>query len=246
MTPDMNTISKRGANPRMAALRAAFPYTIPIMAGFLFLGMTYGVYMVQSGFDFWYPMLTSIAVFGGSLEFMIVTLLLSPFNPLQALMVALMIQARHLFYGITMLDRYRDVGKKKPYMIFGLCDETFSIVCSVDAPGGVSRSWFMFFVTLLDQAYWFCGCTLGALFGMLIRFNTQGLDFAMTALFVVIFIEQWRKDRQHISAMIGLGFSVLSLLIFGPDNFLLPSMGAILAALAILQKPIERKGGEAA
>ena len=231
---------------RMAALRAAFPYTIPIMAGFLFLGMTYGVYMVQSGFDFWYPMLTSVAVFGGSLEFMIVTLLLSPFNPLQAFAVALMIQARHLFYGITMLDRYRDIGRKKPYMIFALCDETFSIVCSVDAPGGVERSWFMFFVTLLDQCYWVCGCTLGALFGMLIRFNTQGLDFAMTALFVVIFIEQWRKDRQHISAMIGLGLSTLSLIAFGPDNFLLPAMGAILAALAILQRPIQRKGGEAA
>ena len=240
-----DTNTRRGP-ARMAALRAAFPFTIPVMTGYLFLGMTYGVYMVQSGLDFWYPILTSVVVFGGSLEFMIVTLLLSPFNPLQAFAVALMIQARHLFYGITMLDRYRDVGKKKPYMIFGLSDETFSIVCSVDAPGGVSRSWFMFFVTLLDQSYWICGCTLGALFGMLIRFNTLGLDFSMTALFVVIFIEQWRKDRQHISAMIGLGFSVLCLMIFGPDSFLLPAMGAILAALAVLKKPIERKGGEAA
>ena len=242
----MSDTLKRRGTARMAALRAAFPYTIPVMTGYLFLGMTYGVYMVQSGLDFWYPILTSMVVFGGSLEFMIVTLLLSPFNPLQAFAVALMIQARHLFYGITMLDRYRNVGKKKPYMIFGLSDETFSIVCSVDAPGGVSRSWFMFFVTLLDQCYWICGCTMGALFGMLIRFNTQGLDFAMTALFVVIFVEQWRKDKQHISAMIGLGFSILSLLIFGPDNFLLPAMGAILAALAALKKPIERKGGEAA
>lgn len=230
----------------MAALRAAFPYTIPIMMGYLFLGMTYGVYMVQSGFDFWYPMLTSVAVFGGSLEFMIVTLLLSPFNPLQAFMVALMIQARHLFYGVTMLERYRDVGRKKPYMIFGLSDETFSIVCSVDAPGEVDRSWFMFFVTLLDQCYWICGCAMGALFGMLIRFNTQGLDFSMTALFVVIFIEQWKKDNQHISALLGLGLSVLSLIAFGPDNFLIPAMLAILAALALLQRPIERKGGEAA
>ena len=242
----MNSASGGRGAARMAALRAAFPYTIPILTGFLFLGMTYGVTMVKSGFDFWYPMLTSVTVFGGSLEFMIVTLLQSPFNPLQALMVSIMIQARHLFYGIAMLDRYRDVGKKKPYMVFGLCDETFSIVCSVDAPGGVSRSWFMFFVTLLDQLYWVTGCTLGALFGMLIRFNTQGLDFAMTALFVVIFIEQWRKDRQHISAMLGLGLSVLSLLAFGPDNFLIPAMLAILAALAILRKPIEAKGGDAA
>ena len=246
MNPVMSDTSRRRGAARMAALRAAFPYTIPIMAGFLFLGMTYGVYMVQSGFDFWYPILTSVTVFGGSLEFMIVTLLQGPFNPLQAFAVALMIQARHLFYGITMLDRYRNVGKKKPYMIFGLCDETFSIVCSVDAPGGVSRSWFMFFVTVLDQLYWFCGCLMGSLFGMLIRFNTQGLEFSMTALFVVIFIEQWRKDKQHISAMIGLGLSVLSLAAFGPNNFLLPAMGAILAALALLKGPIERNGGEAA
>ena len=242
----MKNASQRRPSARLAALRAAFPYTIPIMAGYVFLGMTYGVYMVQSGFDFWYPMLTSVVVFGGSLEFMIVTLLLSPFNPIQAFMVALMIQARHLFYGVTMLERYRNVGRKKPYMIFGLSDETFSIVCSVDAPGEVSRSWFMFFVTLLDQCYWICGCTLGALFGMLIRFNTQGLDFSMTALFVVIFVEQWKKDRQHISAMLGLGLSVLSLLIFGPDNFLIPAMIAILAGLALLQRPIQQKGGEAA
>lgn len=242
----MSAARKSGGSGRIAALRAAFPYTIPIMAGYLFLGMTYGVTMVASGFDFWIPTLTSVTVFGGSLEFALVGFLQSPFNPVATLIMAIMIQARHLFYGITMLSRYRDLGAKKPYMIFGLSDETFSIVCSVDAPEGVSRAWFMFFVTLLDQSYWVIGCTLGALFGMLIRFNTQGLDFAMTALFVVIFIEQWKKDRQHISAMLGLGLPILSLLAFGPDNFLIPAMLAILAALAILRKPIEAKGGDAA
>lgn len=241
-------MQNKSARPgqKLVALRVAFPYTIPIMAGFLFLGMTYGVTMVTSGFEFWIPMLTSVTVFGGSLEFALVSMLKSPFNPLSALIMALMIQARHLFYGLSMLDRYRDLGRKKPYMIFGLCDETFSIVCSVDAPAGVSQAWFMFFVTLLDQCYWVTGCTLGALFGMLIRFNTQGLDFAMTALFVVIFIEQWRKDRQHISAMLGLGLSILSLILFGADNFLIPAMLAILTALALLRGPIEAKGGEAA
>lgn len=142
-------------------------------------------------------------------------LLAGPFNPLQAIFVSLMVQARHLFYGISLLERYRGAGAKKTYMIFGLCDETFSINCGVDVPPGIDRGWFMFFVTLLDQFYWFLGASLGALFGMLIRFNTEGLDFAMTALFVVIFIEQWRKDRQHISAMLGLGLSAASLLIFG-------------------------------
>ena len=225
------------------ALLAALPHTIPILAGYVFLGMTYGVYMVQSGFPFWYPMLTSLVVYGGSLEFVIVNLLLGAFNPLQAFLMALLIQARHLFYGISMLDKYRNTGRKKPYLIFALSDETFSVTCSAEVPAGVDAGWFCFFITLLDQLYWFSGATLGALCGMLIRFNTQGLDFAMTALFVVIFINQWRKNRQHISALIGLGLSVLSLLIFGAEDFLLPAMAAILGALALLQGPIERKGG---
>lgn len=205
--------------------------------------------MVQSGFDFWYPMLTSLVVYGGSLEFVIASLLQGPFNPLQTLLMTLMIQARHLFYGISMLDRFRGLGPKKLYMIFALSDEAFSVNCSVDVPPDVDRGWFMFFVTLLDQFYWFCGATLGALCGMLIRFNTEGLDFAMTALFVVIFIEQWTKDRQHVSALLGLGLSTASLLLFGADNFLLPAMAAILAALALLRGPIERmeqRGGAGA
>lgn len=233
-------------NTKLKALRAAFPHTIPILAGFLFLGMTYGVFMVQSGFPFWYPMLTSLVVFGGSLEFVIVNLLLGAFNPLQAFFMALMIQARHLFYGISVLDKYRSLGAKKLYMIFGLCDETFSVNCATEPPADVDAGWFRFFVTILDHLYWFTGCTLGALFGMLIKFNTQGLDFAMTALFVVIFINQWKKDKQHISALLGLGLSVLSLVIFGAEDFLIPAMAAILGSLAILQKPIEKKGGESA
>ena len=233
-------------NTKLKALRAAFPHTIPILAGFLFLGMTYGVFMVQSGFPFWYPMLTSLVVFGGSLEFVIVNLLLGAFNPLQAFFMALMIQARHLFYGISVLDKYRSLGVKKLYMIFGLTDETFSSNCATEPPADVDAGWFRFFVTILDHLYWFTGCTLGALFGMLIKFNTQGLDFAMTALFVVIFINQWKKDRQHISALLGLGLSVLSLVIFGAEDFLIPAMAAILGSLAILQKPIEKKGGESA
>lgn len=222
------------------AFRAAFPHTIPILAGFLFLGITYGVYMTQSGFPFWYPMLTSLIVFGGSLEFVIVNLLLGAFNPLQAFVMALMVQARHLFYGVTMLDRYKGAGKKKLYMIFGLVDETFSINCAVDVPDGVDRSWFMFFVTILNHIYWFSGATIGAIFGSLISFSTEGLDFAMTAMFVVIFIEQWRKDRQHIGALIGLGCSLIALWIFGAGDFLLPAMAAILALLTIARRPIDR------
>ena len=224
----------------LRALRAAFPHTIPILAGFLFLGITYGVYMTQSGFPFYYPMITSLLVFGGSLEFVIVNLLMGAFNPLQAFAMSLMVQARHLFYGVSMLDHYRGVGKKKLYMIFGLVDETFSINCSVEIPEGVDKGWFMFFVTVLDHLYWFSGATIGAIFGSLISFNTTGLDFAMTAMFVVIFLEQWLKDRQHISALIGTLGSIAALWLFGPGDFLLPAMAAILAMLTIMRRPIEK------
>ena len=159
------------------AFRAAFPYTIPIFAGFWFLGLTYGIYMNVSGFSFWYPMLMSITIFAGSIEFVTVSMLLGAFNPLQAFAMTLMINARHLFYGISMLDRFRGTGWKKFYLIFGMCDESFSINYTADIPEDVDRGWFMFFVTLLNHIYWFSGATLGGIFGSLIHFNTEGIEF---------------------------------------------------------------------
>lgn len=231
------------SNKYLAALKAAFPYTIPIMAGFLFLGMTYGIYMNVSGFSFVYPMLMSLTVFAGSMEFVAVNLLLGAFDPLQAFVMTLMINARHLFYGISMLDRFKGLGWKKIYLIFGLCDESFSINYTADVPEGVDRGWFMFFVTALNQLYWFLGSTLGGLLGSLITFNTEGLDFVMTAMFVVIFLEQWLKDKNHLPAIIGTGLSLLCLIAFGADYFMLPSMEAVLITLTLCRKPIE-KGGE--
>ena len=230
-------------NKYLAALKAAFPVTIPILAGFLFLGMTYGIYMNVSGFSFWYPMLMSMTIFAGSMEFVAVNLLLGAFHPLQALAMTLMLNARHLFYGLAMLDKYRGTGWKKFYLIFGMCDESFSINCTVDAPAGVDRGWFMFFITLLNQLYWVCGATLGGIFGSLISFNTEGLDFVMTAMFVVIFLEQWLKGQSHLSSLLGLGLSALCLLAFGPDRFMIPAMLAILGTLILLRKPME-KGGD--
>ena len=221
---------------------AAFPHTIPIFAGFWFLGITYGVYMNVSGFSFWYPMLMSLTIFGGSLEFVAVSLLLGAFAPLQTLVVTLMLQARHLFYGIAMLDKFKGTGWKKVYLIFGMCDESFSINCSVEAPEGVDRGWFMFFVTLFNQLYWVTGATLGGVLGSLITFNTEGLDFAMTAMFVVIFLDQWRKEQHHAASLIGLGASLICLLLFGAEGFLLPAMACILALLTLLRRPMEREG----
>ena len=226
----------------ITALKAAFPFTIPIFAGFTFLGLTYGIYMNVSGFPFWYPLVMSLTIFAGSMEFVAVNLLLGAFDPVQAFAMALMLGARHLFYGISMLDKYRGTGLKKLYLIFGMCDESFSINCTVQVSEGVDRGWFMFFVTLLNQLYWVSGATLGGIFGSLIRFNTQGLDFVMTAMFVVIFLEQWLKEKNHISSLLGLGLTALCLLAFGPDRFMIPSMAAILGVLLLLQKPLEKGG----
>lgn len=223
------------------AAKAAFPYTIPIFAGFWFLGLTYGIYMNVSGFSFWYPMLMSLTIFAGSIEFVTVNLLLGSFNPIQALAVTLMINARHLFYGISMLDRYRGTGWKKPYLIFGMCDESFSINCSAQIPEGVDRGWFMFFVTLFNHLYWFTGSTLGGIFGSFLSFNTKGLDFVMTAMFVVIFLENWLNEQEHTSSLLGLGISLICLLAFGAERFLIPAMLGILAVLTLLRYSPERK-----
>ena len=229
------------------AFFAAFPNTIPILAGFLFLGMTYGIYMNVSGFSFWYPCLMSLTIFAGSVEFVAVNLLLGAFHTIQALAMTLMLNARHLFYGISMLDRFRGLGLKKIYLIFGMCDETFSINYTAEIPPDVDRGWFMFFVTLLNHLYWFAGATLGGIFGSFITFNTEGLDFVMTAMFVVIFLEQWLKEKRHESSLLGIGLSVLSLIAFGADGFLIPAMLSILAVLTLLRKPLEKtKGGACA
>lgn len=222
------------------AARCAFPYTIPIFAGFWFLGMTYGIYMNVSGFSFVYPMLMSLTIFGGSLEFVAVEMLLSAFAPVQTLVMALMIQARHLFYGISMLDRFKGLGWKKIYLIFGMCDESFSINYSAQIPDSIDRGWFMFFVTLFNHFYWFSGATLGGLLGSLISFDTKGLDFVMTAMFVVIFLEQWLKEKRHDTALIGIGVSVICLKVFGPDSFLVPTMLCILFLLTVFRRPIEK------
>lgn len=238
-------MGKAKAKAVRTAAKAAFPYTLPICAGFLFLGATYGVLMRANGFSFWYPLLMSLTIFAGSAEFVAADMLCGAFAPLQALAVTLLLNARHLFYGLAMLDKYKGTGAKKPYLIFGLCDESFSINCTAKIPPDADRGWFYFFVTLFNHIYWVTGATLGGLFGAFVHFNTEGLDFVMTAMFVVIFLEQWQKDKQHISALAGLGISALCLLVFGSDTFILPAMLGILAALALLRRPLTKGGGDA-
>lgn len=223
----------------ITALRTAFPYTVPILAGFLFLGITYGVLMTTSGFPWWLPVVTAVAIFTGSMEFLMVSILLSAFNPLSAFVTALMVGARHIFYGITMLPKYRGVGRKKYYLIYSCCDETFSVNYSTELPEEIDRGWFYFWVSFLDQAYWVGGVALGGIFGSFITVDTRGLDFVMTAMFIVIFLQQWEKDASHAAEYIGTGGSILSLLLFGPDRFVVPAMLVILLALTLGRKKLE-------
>ena len=223
------------------AFRAALPYSLPICIGFLFISMSYGFLMRSKGFSVVYPAVMSACIFAGSMEFVTVELLLSPFDPLRAFFLTLMVNARHLFYGISMLEKYRGTGLKKPYLIFGMCDETFSINCTVTPPEDVDRGWFMFFVTLLNQAYWVGGAILGALLGSVVHFNTEGIEFVMTALFVVMLVNQWEETPDHLPALTGLGCTLVCLLIFGADGFMIPAMLLIIAVLTALRGKEETK-----
>ncbi len=224
---------------KMKAFKAALPYTLPICAGFAFIGLAYGIYMNSMGFSFLYPMLMSLTIFAGSMEIVAVSLLVSAFHPLYALILTLTVNARHLFYGLSMLEKYRGTGWKKFYLIFGMCDESFSINCTVAPPPGVDHSWFMFFVTLMNHIYWVLGATLGGILGSFIHFNTQGIDFVMTALFVVIFLDQWFSQKIHTPAVIGVAASAACLILFGKDNFIIAAMVSILILLTLCRKKLE-------
>ncbi len=217
------------------AFRAALPYSLPICIGFLFIAMSYGFMMRSRGFPVVYPAVMSACIFAGSMEFVTAELLCAPFAPLHALFLTLMVNARHLFYGVSMLEKYRGTGWKKPYLIFGMCDETFSINCTVAPPEGVDRGWFIFFVTLLNQCYWVGGAILGSLLGGLVSFDTEGIEFVMTALFVVMLVNQWEETADHRPVLAGLGCTFASLLLFGAERFMVPAMLLIVLALTMLR-----------
>ena len=223
-----------------AAFFAAFPNTIPILAGFLFLGIAYGIYMNQSGFKFYYPMFMSFIIFAGSVEFATVSWLLGSFDPVNIFFLTLMINARHLFYGLSMLEKYNIPGWKKLYLIYGMCDESFSINATLDVPKDIDNGLFMFFVTMLNQIYWVAGATIGGIFGSFIPFDTKGIEFVMTALFVVIFLENWLKEKDHSASVIGLFISFICLMIFKGTNFIIPSMIIILSVLTLLRGMLQK------
>ena len=214
-----------------AALRAAFPATIPVLTGYLCIGMAYGLLMANAGYGVFWALLLSLLCYAGSMEFVAVSLLTAGFDPVQALLMALMINARHAFYGLSMLEKYRGTGWARPFLIFSLTDETFSLVSTLEPPDGVTRRDFYFWISLLDYLYWQVGSVLGALIGGLLPFDTTGLDFALTALFIVLFLEQWRKRENRPAALIGLGCTAVSLAVVGADRLVIPAMVLILAVL---------------
>lgn len=222
----------------------AFPHTIPVLTGFLVLGMAYGVLMQSKGYSALWSVLMSAIAFCGSMQFAAVPLLLAPFHPLQALILSLMINARHLFYGLAMLDKYRGLGKSRFFLIYLLCDETFSITSSVTPPKDCSRKVFYLAISLLDYSYWVVGSLLGGLLGEFITINTKGLGFVLTALFVVLFMEQLKKKENHLPGLIGILGSLAGLLLFGPENMVIPSMIILFILLLLFRNLIQMKTGK--
>lgn len=217
-------------------IRTAFLDTVPVMTGYLFLGFGFGILMYRSGYGVFWAGAMSLFIYAGSMQYVAVSLLISGASLLTAALTAFMVNARHLFYGISMVDAYKGMGKKKPYLIFGLTDETYSLVSQLQIPQGVRRGGYCLLVTLFNHIYWVSGTVLGSLTGTLLPINYEGVDFALTALFVTIFVEQWLSTEQHGPAVIGVATTTFCLILFGADIFLIPSMAIIAASLAIMRK----------
>ena len=218
------------------AVRTAFLDTVPVMTGYVFLGFGFGILMHQSGYGVLWAGAMSLFIYAGSMQYMAVSLLTSGAGLLTAALTTVVVNARHLFYGISMVDAYKGAGEKKPYMIFALTDETYSLVSKNQVPEGISRHGYCFLVSLFDQLYWVAGTVLGSLAGSLLPINYKGIEFVLTALFVTIFVEQWLSTKNHTPAIIGTVSTVLCLALFGKEIFLIPSMVIIAAALTVMSK----------
>lgn len=227
---------------KKSVVRAAFWDTVPVMTGYVFLGFGFGILMHQNGYGVLWAGAMSLFIYAGSMQYVAVPLLTSGAGLLTAAMTAFVVNARHLFYGISMVDAYKGAGRKKPYMIFALTDETYSLVSKNQVPDGISRHGYCFLVSLFDQIYWVGGTLLGSLAGSLIPINYEGIDFVLTALFVTIFVEQWLSTQNHIPAIIGVISTTLCLLLLGADIFLIPSM----VVIAILLTTLRNAGKEPA
>ena len=221
-------------------IKKAFIATIPVMAGYSVLSMGFGILLRSKGYGVGWAWAMSSFIYAGSMQYLAVDLLTGGASLITAAMTTLMVNARHLFYGISMIDKYKNTSWKKPYLIFALTDEVYSLNCG-DLPKDIDNpSLYYFLVSLFNQSYWVAGSVIGSLLGSVIPFNTEGIDFTLTALFVTVFVEQWKNTTTHIPALTGVSSSVVCLLIFGADKFLIPSM-VLIAAVLTFSRGLERR-----
>ena len=221
-------------------LQYAFMKSLPVLCGYLFLGLAFGLLLQNAGYHFIWAFFISLFVYAGAMQFVMVSFFSGGISLITAAVMTLLINCRHAFYGISFLDRFRKMGKACPYMIFSLTDETYSLLCSLKVPRDLDEKKVSFFIALLDHSYWILGSTLGAALGQLRTFNSTGIDFAMTALFVTIFIEQWLDYKSHIPALTGLFSALVCLLLFGADRFILPAMILTVAVLLFLRPVLQK------
>lgn len=267
--PRRNSRTRRQipAAGKMEVIKKAFYKSVPVMAGYVILGIGFGILMDNAGYGVLWSFAMALFIYAGSMQYVGISLLTGPASIITTALTTFMVNARHLFYSISMVDRYKDAGKYKPYLIFGLTDETYSLLSVDDEPGlsedngprinaddgpGISADGgsgataddlnkYRFFVTLFDHSYWVTGCVLGSLVGSFLPFSTEGIEFSMTALFIASYTEQWLKTRDHVPALTGLFGTLICLIIFGPDRFLIPAMVLITAVLTILRSRLDRK-----
>lgn len=223
------------------AFKKAFPYTIPVLTGYLFIGIAFGVMYAEKGYSFLWAMLMSVLVYAGSGQYLAVNFFVPGISFVQVVFLTFMVNVRHIFYGISLVERFNKIGKSRWYMIFALTDETYSLLCTTKVPKDVDESKFLFAISVLDHSYWVLGSVIGAVAGTLLPISSEGIDFAMTALFVVIFIEQWLDKKNRIPAIIGVTMATISLLIFGANNFVPPAMLAIMTLLFVGRKKLDKE-----
>ena len=216
-------------------VKLAFYKSLPVLAGYVVLGIGFGILLRSAGYGVLWAFAMSLLIYAGSMQYVGIGLIAGGASVLTAALTTLMVNARHLFYSISMIDRYRDAGPYKPYMIFALTDETYSLLCDGAVPREADPGLYRFLVSLFNHSYWVAGSVIGSLLGSVLPFSTEGIEFSMTALFIASFTEQWLVSRDHLPALTGLACSLFSLLVFGPERFLIPAMLLITLVLTLLR-----------
>lgn len=221
------------------AFQAAFPATVPVLMGYLSIGIAFGLMLQAIGYNFIWAFFMSLTIYAGSGQYMGVDLLDTGAALVSVAVMTLILNFRHLVYGLSMLEKFKGMGLKKLYMIFSLTDETYALLSSARVPERVDPHAYYFAIAVLDHLYWIAGSVIGSVAGALIHFNTQGIEFAMTALFLVIAVDQWQTYQSHLPALLGCGITVVSLVVLGADAMLIPALCVIIAALLVLRVKLD-------